>query len=104
MKAVISASAYYTEQAQIMREMQSIISKRTAANGQQITEQLAALQRRAFPEFYRGEPQPIGTTPEQISTERQGLTFLQMTIGLYYYCTKPIRRAQMRRKARKGTA
>lgn len=98
--------AYYDAQAEIMQEMRKILDRRTSTNGAEITAQLEALQRSAFPEFYRNEPQQIEQTrpaqPETVQdeTEPDALTLPQICIGLYYFITQPIRRAQSRRKDR----
>ena len=98
--------AYYDAQAEIMQEMRKILDRRTSTNGAEITAQLEALQRSAFPEFYRNEPQQIEQTrpaePETVPTDAEpdALTFPQIVYGLFLYCSMPIRRAQKRRKAR----
>ena len=114
---------YYAQQAAIMEEMQSILNRRTSTNGRQIVAELEALQRRAYPEFYRSlnrtapkqtEPEqaqpaarpttttaPATTEPQEIETEPRKLNAIQIAQGLYYYFTMPIRRARKHSKARK---
>lgn len=98
--------AYYDAQSEIMQEMRKILDRRTSTNGAEITAQLEALQRSAFPEFYRNEPQQIEQTrpaqPETVQdeTEPDALTLPQIVYGLFLYFSMPIRRAQSRRKDR----
>lgn len=98
--------AYYDAQSEIMQEMRKILDRRTSTNGAEITAQLEALQRSAFPEFYRNEPQQIEQTRPaqhetiQDETEPDALTFPQIVYGLFLYCSMSIRRAQSRRKDR----
>ena len=100
------ASAYYEAKAQIMQELKDITDRRTARNGKQIAEQIADLQRRAYPEFYRDEIRQQETKtepirPEQDEAEQMQLNALQMIVGFVYYFARPIRRARMYSKARK---
>ena len=115
-KITIEERAYFEQQHAIMDEMQSILNRRTSTNGRQIVAELEALQRRAYPEFYRDEPQPIRkpetvkAQPEQTTAaqedpeqdaEPRKLNAIQIVQGLYYYFTMPIRRARKHSKARK---
>ena len=103
------ASAYYAAQRQIMQELKDITDRRTTRNGKQIAEQIADLQRRAYPEFYQTEQEQPETVqadqmqPKPIRAEQTEpqLNAMQLIIGFYYYFARPIRRARMRCKARK---
>lgn len=99
----IDDSAYYEQQAEIMREMQSILNRRTATNGAQIAAALEALQRRAYPEVYRDEPQQISKA-QDVQTRQaqpetvQGVTFMQGCAGLaYLLIIKPIKSLKARK-------
>lgn len=115
-KITIEERAYFEQQQAIMNEMQSILNRRTSTNGRQIVEELEALQRRAYPEFYRNEPQPIRkpdavkAQPEQTAAaqedpeqdaEPRKLNAIQIAQGLYYFISQPIRHARKHSKARK---